>query len=244
MLLTSLLTLTALSLPAWDAPTWGTGVKSETHPPNAHEARVFGAAYCEEKPGCRVEFQPIGGAGRTVPVFSQVQSRLVPVNVASGSFTRPGAREVLMTLCKAESDTCDGTTLLRREGGRWKAIHHTEDIYPSECLKFRRFDGRDQLACQGNGMNMYGVGLYLITASEGRTHLKTLLDGSSQPCVSGRTTQTRLGDWRKQDVNGDARPDLLVEVYRYRLEYDQPDKCVPYDPDRVRGERILRRWGM
>lgn len=244
-MLASLLTLTILaaapaSLPAWDAPTWGTGVKSETHPPNAHEARVFGAAYCEGKPGCRVEFFPVGSNGGKIPEMN----RRVPVNVAYGSFTRPGAREVLMTLCNAESDTCDGTTLLRRENGHWKAIHHTAGVYPSECLKFRRFDGRDQLACRNNGMNMYGVSLRLITADEKHTLSKTLLDGFSQPCVSGRTTQTRLGDWRKQDVNGDGRPDLLVEVYRYKLEYDQPDKCVPSDPDRVRGERTLRRWGM
>lgn len=241
MTLTALLSLAALaappaSLPTWDAPTQGASVKFDTRPPTAGEAGVLMAA-CEGRPVCRLEFLPIGKNGAWVP-------RRIPINVAYGSLTRPGAQEVLMTLCNAASDTCDGTILLRRENGSWKAVHHTADIDPSECLKFRRFDGRDQLACRGNGMNMYGVGLYLITASEKCAHLKTLLDGSSQPCVSGRTTQTRLGDWRKQDVNGDGRPDLLVEVDRYTLEYDPPGRCVPYEPDHVRGERVVRRWSM
>ncbi|MBB5233761.1 hypothetical protein [Deinococcus budaensis] len=239
-MLTTLLTLTSLSLPAWDAPTWGAPVKSDTRPANAHEARVFLTASCEGRPDCQVEFLPIGQNGAGVPAAN----RRVPVNVAYGSFTRPGAQEVLLTLCSAESDACDGTTLLRRTGGRWKALHHTPGVFPSECLKFRRFDGRDQLACRENGMNMYGVGLYLVTADAKRTHLKTLLDGSSRPCTGGRTTQTRLGDWRKQDVNGDGRSDLVVEVYRYKLEYGQPEQCVPYDPDRVEAERTVRRFGM
>lgn len=249
MLLTTLFALAALaappaSRPAWDAPTWETGAKSDSRPPTVGEARVFGTAYCEGKPGCRVEFRSFGGEPRDFPVFSQEPRRLVPVSVAYGSFTRPGVQEALLTLCNDASDTCDGTTLLRRENGHWKAIHHTESIYPSECLKFRRFDGRNQLACRENGMNMYGVGVYLVTADEGRTRLKTLLDGSSRPCVGGRTVQTRLGDWRKEDMNGDGRPDLLVEVYRYALEYDRPDRCVPYVPDRVEGERTVRRWAM
>lgn len=247
-MLPTLLSLAALatppaSLPAWDAPTWGTGVKSGTRPPDAHEARVFLAAYCGGKPGCQVEFLPIGQNGAEVPVVN----RRVPVNVAYGSFTRPGAREVLLTLCLAQSDGCDGTTLLRREGGRWKAVHHTPGVYPSECLKFRRFDGRDQLACRNNGMVMFGSTLRLISADNSRTMQKDLLPEGQADCRpdAPRPVQvTRLGDWQGEDVNGDGRPDLVVEVYRYALTYDQPGKCLPGDPDRVEGERVVRRWAM
>lgn len=236
-MLASLLTLTALTLPAWDAPRPRVAV--DTRPPNAHEARVFGAAYCEGKPGCRVEFQPIGGDGRKLPVMNRRQ----PVSVAYGSFTRPSAQEVLMTLCVAESDNCDGTTLLRREGGRWKTVHHTEGVYPSECLKFRRFDGRDQLACRSNGfLMMHGQKLHLVTADARRTTRKTLVDGELRGCGEKTTTLARLGDWRRQDVNGDGRPDLVVEVDRYVLTAEKPS-CPP-SPDRVEGTRTLRRFGM
>ena len=127
-----------------------------------------------QNPGHKVEFLPIGKNGAKIPAAN----RRIPVNVAYGSFTRPGAREVLMTLCYAQSDTCDGTTLLRREGGRWKALHHTPGVYPSECLKFRRFDGRDQLACRNNGFVMFGSTLRLISAAI-RFYLATVCQASS-----------------------------------------------------------------
>lgn len=242
-MLASLLTLTALSLPAWNAPTWGAPVKSDTRPANAHEARVFLTAYCQGRPDCKVEFLPIGKNGAKIPAAN----RRLPVNVAYGSFTRPGAQEVLMTLCYAQSDACDGTTLLRREGGRWKALHHTPGVYPSECLKFRRFDGRDQLACRNNGFVMFGSTLRLISADTRRTVQKDLLPGSFANCEpdAPRPVQvTSLGDWRKQDVNGDGRPDLVVEVNRSTLEYDQPSRCLPDEPDRVKTERVVRRFAM
>lgn len=243
-MLPALLALAALaippaSLPAWDAPTWGAPAPSDTRSPDAHAARVFLTAFCEGRPDCRVEFLPIGNSGVKVPVAN----RRIPVNVAHGSFTRPGAREVLMTLCYAQSDTCDGTTLLRREGGRWKALHHTEGVYPSECLKFRRFDGRDQLACRNNGMVMFGSTLRLISADSRRTVQKDLLPEGLSDCEARPMPVTRLGDWRRQDVNGDGRPDLVVEVYRYRLHFDQPG-CLRGEPVRVEGTRTVRRFGM
>lgn len=238
-MLASLLTLTALTLPAWDAPTWGAPVKSDTRPANAHEARVFLTAYCGGRPDCKVEFLPIGKNGARIPAAN----RRIPVNVAYGSFTRPGAQEVLMTLCYAESDTCDGTTLLRREGGRWKALHHTPGVYPSGCLEFRRFDGRDQLACRNNGLVMFGSALRLISADGGRTVQKDLLPDGLGNCEARPMPVTRLGDWRKQDVNGDGRPDLVVDVYRYKLHFDQPG-CFRGEPVRVEGERTVRRFAM
>lgn len=244
-MLPALLTLPALAaapLPAWDAPTWGTRAQSDTRLPDVHEARVFLTAFCRSQPDCTVEFLPLGQNGTKVPAAN----RRVPINVAYGSFTRPGAREVLMTLCFAQSDSCDGTTLLRHEGGRWKAIHHTAGVYPSECLKFRRFDDRDQLACRNNGMVMFGSTLRLIRADGKRTVQKDLLPDGSANCEPGapRPVQvTRLGDWHKQDVNGDGRPDLVVEVYRYRLHH-RAEECLPREPIRVEGERVVRRWGM
>lgn len=214
-------------------------MKSDTRPPDAQEARVFLAAACEGRPDCKVEFLPIVKNDSKVPAAN----RRVPVNVAYGSFTRSGTQEVLMTVCNAQSDTCDGTTLLRREGGRWKAVHHTEGAYPSECLKFRRSDGRDQLACRNNGMVMYGSTLRLISADDKRTVQKDLLPEGLGDCGARPMLVIRLGDWRKQDVNSDGRPDLLVEVYRYALHFDQPG-CLRGEPARVEGTGTLRRWGM
>ncbi|UQN07927.1 hypothetical protein [Deinococcus sp. QL22] len=214
-------------------------MKHDTRAPDAHEAQVFGTAYCVGRTNCEVKFQPIGVAGKTIPVMNN----RVPVSLAYGSFSRPNVQEVLMTLCLAQSDACDGVTLLRRERGQWKAVYHTEGVTPRDCLTFRRFDRRDQLACRGNEFVMFGVKLHLVTANATHATQKTLLDGELQGCGSNEVIFTHLGSWRKQDVNNDRRPDVVVDVYRYKLQLAR-SSCPPHEPSHVEGERTERRWAM
>lgn len=233
-MLTTLLSLTALAFPAWNAP--APQVKIDSMRPDDHQARVLGAAYCSGKPGCRVEFVPIGQNGAKLPVMN----RRVPTSVTFGSFSAPGREEALLNLCLAESDSCDGVTLLRRERGQWKSVHHTPGVTAQECLKFRRFDGRDALACRGHFV-MYGSRLTLVTADERQSSEKVLLNGDLQNCGKDTATVTRLGDWRKQDVNRDGRPDLVVEVQRHQVKSAQ---CPPADDAPFTTESTLRRWAM
>lgn len=233
-MITSLLTLAAVSLPAWNAAP--PQVKTDSVRPDAHQERVLGAAYCAGKSGCQVEFLPIGGNGAKIPVMNH----RVPTDVTFGSFTAPGRQEALLNLCVAQSDACDGVTLLRREAGRWKAVYHTPDVTARECLKFRRFDGRDALACRGHYV-MYGSKLTLVTADSRKASEKVLLNGEIQNCGQNPVTVTRLGDWRKEDVNGDGRADLVTEVGRYRLRTAQ---CPPADDTPFTTEKTVRRWAM
>ncbi|MDO4262654.1 MAG: hypothetical protein Q4C67_00475 [Deinococcus sp.] len=231
---TTLLSLTALAFPAWNAP--APQVRTDSVRPDAHQARVLGAAYCSGKPGCQVEFAPIGAEGAKLPVMNG----RIPTSVAFGSFSAPGRQEALLTLCLAQSDSCDGVTLLRRERGQWKAVHHTPNVTAQECLKFRRFDGRDALACRGHFV-MYGSKLTLVTADGRRSSEKVLLDGNLQNCGQGTATVNQLGDWRKEDVNRDGRPDLVVNVGRYQVASAQ---CPPADGAPFTTEKTVRRWAM
>ncbi|WP_261663540.1 hypothetical protein [Deinococcus sp. Marseille-Q6407] len=233
---TILLTLAAASLPlpAWNAP--APQVRTDSQRPDAHQTRVLGAAYCAGQPGCRMEFLTVSSGGAQMPVFG----RRVPTSVTFGSFSAPGREEALLNLCWAESDSCDGVALLRRERGQWKRIHHTPGVTAQECLKFRRFDGRDALACRGHFV-MYGSQLTLVTADSRRSSEKVLLDGNLQNCGKGTATVTRLGDWRKADVNGDGRPDLVVDVNRYAVRSAQ---CPPAGNAPFTAEKLVRRWAM
>jgi hypothetical protein len=213
---------------------------SDTKPPDATAGERLLAAICGAE-------NVTGPAKKrhcgTVPDYPNGPCSDLDLTAAtSGSFSRPGVREVFVSYdgCEAHVNNFGGGILLRREGSGWRRVLFLPAERGDACLRFRRTDGRDALVC----LNLYvGQGeedaaLTLLTF-DGDTPLRQerLTEGFTNqflerslceaPRVGERLSFQILESWQKLPATAKTPPRLRLHV-RHE-EFSVPPLCAPQE---------------
>ena len=138
--------------------------------------------------------------------------------------------------CEAHVNNFGGSVLLRWRGlTRWDFVKYIPGLRSSGCLKYPAQGGREILLCQGGY-----AGMGIVDTSLFRVDLKSYPGGSSdQPdygnlfiledstaaCLTNASAQS-LVSWQQVNLNGDALPNLRVQVRSGSGKTGQtPEKC-------------------
>jgi hypothetical protein len=138
--------------------------------------------------------------------------------VLSGSFTRPGAKEVLAEFygCEPHAYNFGGTLILDQSGPKLKRVRWVGGIiglvraYPST-------SGRDLVLSEGGytgqGVSTGWVSTYNFSKSEpAEQTLLSVEDNSGNFCTSEQISIGYISKLEFPDLNGDGTPDLRVVV--------------------------------
>lgn len=122
---------------------------SDAAPPAPAELDAMLAAVCGSGQVAAVG-SPAHRVCGSVPAYpSPCRQSLAIDTVVAGSFTAPLAVEALADYegCEPHAGNFGGSVLLRRRAGGWERIAFLPGERTQTCLRFRRPDGRDALAC-------------------------------------------------------------------------------------------------
>ncbi len=196
------------------------------------EARLFGSAICKAE----VLAQEWGACeyleqGSDPLLLFERGPALIPFRMFYGSFTRPGAQEVLVTLLYEGRDCCtERTVLFERTGRTWRPARLLDETSAPSYLVFTRRSGRALLVRRrdvsglgvpffDDGTTDYSLGFELSVTKVGpsQTTSSTLLDFSNPelncvfPYASG-ARYAEVANWSRRDANSDGFPDLILDL--------------------------------
>ena len=139
--------------------------------------------------------------------------------VLEGSFTKPGASEMLAESsgCEAHVANFGGTLLLEKAGEKWRRARYNSGVV-GIVRAFQRKDGRDIVLDQG-GYTGQGEStgwlstLVFSTKSDPVEHtLMRVQDTSENACQADRVSIGYIENLEFPDLNGDGNPDVRVTV--------------------------------
>lgn len=192
------------------------------------EARLFGSAICkaevlaQEWGACKYLEQ-----GSDPLLLFERGPALIPFRVFYGSFTRPGAQEVLVTLLYEGRDCCtERTVLFKRIGRTWQPARLLEETLAPTYLVFTTRSGRAllvrRLDSAGAGETIpanYWSGFELYITDVGKVGITTsLLFDFRNPelnCLFPYAPGARyaeIANWSRRDANGDGFLDLVLDL--------------------------------
>jgi hypothetical protein len=139
--------------------------------------------------------------------------------VLEGSFTKPGATELLVESfgCEAHVANFGGTLLLEKVGEKWRRVRYASGVV-GIVRSYARKDGRDIVLDQGGytgqGISTGWLSTYVFSAkSDPAEHtLMRVEDSSENACQSDRVSIGYFEKLEFSDLNGDGTPDLRVTV--------------------------------
>jgi hypothetical protein len=175
-----------------------------------------------------------------LPHYDGDPMKLCSLNaVYRGSFTRAGAKQALLSfgICYDDGDhfvtngpESESAVLVEEVNGRWQPIGYEKGVHAFSCYPSRREGGRDVLLCKGAAA-MAGKGdltyLFALDFARPRSHAGTFawLFSDLFDCDSFSRTgrklpkglvSLRVGRVTADDLDGDGRADLVVNVERAR----------------------------
>ncbi len=140
---------------------------------------------------------------------------------SSGSFTRPGTRELAVTFqgCEPHSLNYGGTALYRELDGRWAFAGYATGFAASRCQPYRLSSGRDVLICefsdahQGSGATRVFIYDFAPPDRTCWTPLADFVDDTSlcEGEPGKPLTWSALDRVNLVDVNGDGILDLRLQ---------------------------------
>ena len=139
--------------------------------------------------------------------------------VLEGSFTRPGASEMLAEFfgCEPHVYNFGGTILLEKAGDNWRRVRYMNGII-GLMRTYPRLDGRDivldQAGYTGQGISTGSISIYDFSVKPDPSvhELLRVEDTSGNACQSERVTLSYFDKIDYPDLNGDGKPDLRVTV--------------------------------
>ncbi|HEV2351235.1 MAG TPA: hypothetical protein VG028_15465 [Terriglobia bacterium] len=139
--------------------------------------------------------------------------------VLEGSFTKPGANEVLAEFfgCEPHAANFGGMLLLARAGAKWRRVRYAEGVV-GMVRSFARTDGLDIVLDQG-GYTGQGTTTGWISTCDfsvkpdpAEHTLLQVEDTLGNACQSDRVSISYFERLDFPDLNGDGKPDLRVTV--------------------------------
>jgi len=193
--------------------------ESDLRPIGERRARTFLSVLCSEAP----ERASLEGRSEEVwacarcPAFTSKAGSEGPFvldEIVRGSFTAPGEREAFVTYrgCEPKHAAYGGAAILRRRSEGWESVYRHPGLQPQACLSFSAEGHPDRLACrlryEGSGVVVERV--VDAATPRGAARLVQTIDNSAQ-CPKQKFISSYLVGWRREDVDGDGRLDLVVD---------------------------------
>jgi hypothetical protein len=190
----------------------------------AGQARV-GCAKC-------VDATLVAGAPRAPVAFDP--ATFYPLHtLVRGSFTRARADEVAASLdgCEPHSSNFGGTVFAEANGASWAHARYVSAVNPSECIPYRRADGRDILVCraldahQGHGTDsVFAFDLARVVdddVEKGWLPVVSMSDDAFAGCTFGGASNEPVSSgavesFTLHDEDGDGKLELVVVVSQRR----------------------------
>ncbi|HLX07685.1 MAG TPA: hypothetical protein VKY89_07455 [Thermoanaerobaculia bacterium] len=194
---------------------------------------------------------------RSVPAYpTPCRQSLAIDTVVTGSFTAPLAVEAVADYegCEPHAGNFGGSVLLRRRAGGWERIAFLPGERTQTCLRFRRPDGRDALACfstwAGQGEEDGVIVLLVLALDDGgklaTTELRRFSDvfWDSVICRRGEVgrahTLESFAGWTRLPAGGGHPPRLQV---RYRVQrFAIPSFCAAAPENPPDGDPTMARF--
>lgn len=202
------------------------------------EARLFGSAICRNAEGLfgNESFREWGACkyteqGSDPLLLFELGPAFIPFSVFYGSFTEPGAQEVLVTLLYEGRDCCtERTVLFEREEQDWLPTRLLEETFAPSYLVFTTRRGRDLVVRRrdvsglgvpsfDDGTSDYALGFELSVTDIGPARaVSSLLFDFRNPelnCLfhyASGARYTEIAAWSRRDVNDDGFLDLVLDL--------------------------------
>ena len=162
-------------------------------------------------------------ACRTCPAFTSrggESETLTLDRAVRGDFMRRKKKEIFVTYrgCEPVSAVHGGAVIFRKRKGRWHAFYRHPGLNPQQCLKFHSEKREDRLICRLRHESNGKVVQKIADAATGRG-MRVLVRSTDNTgmCPRKKFVSSYLRNWKRQDLNGDGRPDLYVEkIQRWR----------------------------
>ena len=140
--------------------------------------------------------------------------------VLEGSFTRPGATEMLAEFfgCEPHVSNFGGTVLFEVTGQKWRRVRYAAGVI-GLMRTYARLDGRDLVLVQagytgqGQATNWIAAYDFSLKPDPGEHTLLTLEDNSGNACEAERVAIGYFDKIEYPDLNGDGKPDLRVALH-------------------------------
>lgn len=139
--------------------------------------------------------------------------------VLEGSFTRPGASEILAEFfgCEPHAANFGGTVLLEKVAGKWRRVRYAEGVV-GLVRTYARRDGRDIVldesgyTGQGTSTGLISTYDFFVKPDPAEKTLLRVEDTSGNACQLDRVSLAYFEKLEFPDLNGDGKPDLRVTV--------------------------------
>lgn len=139
--------------------------------------------------------------------------------VLGGSFTRPGASEMLAEFygCEPHAANFGGTALLEKAGPKWRRVRYAAGVV-GLVRAYSRVDGRDIVLDQGGytgqGTSTGWISFYDFSAKPDPAEhtLFRVEDTLGNACQLDRVSLAYIEKLEFPDLNGDGKPDLRATV--------------------------------
>ena len=140
-------------------------------------------------------------------------------SVLKGSFTRPGASEVLAEFsgCEPHASNFGGTLLLEKSGQKWRRVRYAGGLV-GLVRTYAQADGHDIVLDQGGytgqGTSTGWISVYDFSSKPDPSEhtLLRLEDTSGNACQLDRVALAYIEKLEFPDLDGDGKPDLRVTV--------------------------------
>ena len=194
--------------------------EGDLEPVGEQRARRLLGALCAEEP---VRDEEHGWHCSTCPVFTSQAGKRGPLTLeqsVEGSFLKKGKKEIFATYrgCEPEHAAEGGAVIFRKHKGSWATWFQHPGLRAQQCLAFRSDKHRDRLVCRLRYVSDNQVIEKVVDAAGGgRYRLMARSTDNTGQCPTHKFVSSYLKGWRREDLDGDGRPDLLVEkIQRYR----------------------------